>query len=219
VSDALSVDRSAVRAIAFDWGGVFTEGTFDGRAVDALAGLYNLDQATVATSYYPLMEHFEVGAFDLPGFQRRLQDELTAEVDEGSFRQAFLGAVHERRAMFDVLTGIPDTYVVAMLSNNVPELCDRVRSDARLARIEHFVFSNEIGVRKPDAVAFAALSEALSVAPDATVFVDDNTTNVTASQALGFQGLLLDSTTGFARRWQRLLPGLAHLVDGPPWDA
>jgi FMN phosphatase YigB (HAD superfamily) len=208
-----------VHAIAFDWGGVFTVGTFDGRAVVALADLFGVDEAVVAAAYYPLMELFEVGAFDLPSFCSRLQDAVDGDVEESAFRAAFLGAALERHAMFPLLAAIPHTYTVGMLSNNVPELCDRVRGDPRFARIEQFVFSNEIGVRKPDHAAFTTLAEALGVAPESIVFVDDNEANVTACTAMGFQGILLDTPAGFARRWSERLPDLRHLVDAPAWSA
>jgi len=206
-----------VRAVAFDWGGVFTEGTFDGRAVQALASLFGRDEDDVAAAYYPLMEHFEVGAFDLPGFHQRLLRDLHAEADLASFRKAFLGAARERPAMFELLAGLPQRYAVAMLSNNVPELCDRVRADPRMARVERFVFSNEIGARKPDARAFAALGEALALPPEATIFVDDNAGNIEACRALGYRGILLDTPAGFAERWRAHVPELTSLVAGPAW--
>ncbi len=207
-----------LRAVAFDWGGVFTVGTFDGRAVQALAALLGRSEGDVARSYYRLMERFEVGAFDLPEFQRRLTHDLGVDVDETAFRQTFLGAPRERSAMFELLAGIPPDYGVGMLSNNVPELCDQVRSDARMARIERFVFSNEIGARKPDARAFEALSEALSVPPAETVFVDDNAENLAACRALGFRGVLLDTPARFAERWRTLPPDLARLATGSAWS-
>lgn len=212
-----SPNGSVIKAIAFDWGGVFTQGTFDARAVTALATLTGLGEDAVAASYYPLMEHFEVGAFDLPAFHQRLSDELGVRVELAPFRSAFLDAPLERPAMYQLLAAIPEHYAVGMLSNNVSELCDRVRSDPRMARIERFVFSNEIAARKPDAAAFAALTEALGVAPEATVFIDDNAANIAACRSLGFHGLLIDDSAAFAKRWRAQLPDLADLVAGPEW--
>ena len=206
-----------LQAIAFDWGGVFTRGTFDARAVQALAALLDLAEVEVAAAYAPLMEHFEVGAFDLAGFHARLTRELGVEVELARFRSAFLDAPLERPAMYHLLATVPERYAVAMLSNNVPELCDRVRVDPRMARIERFVFSNEIGARKPDAAAFAALTEALGIAPEATAFVDDNAANIAACEALGFRGVLLDTPADFAERWRALVPELAEAVSGPEW--
>lgn len=204
-----------IRAIAFDWGGIFTEGTFDSSAVANLATLLNVDRDEVSATYFPLMEAFEAGAFDFDGFVQRFAERSGLDFEAGTFRKTFLGSVRERPAMFAVLGAVPERYTVGMLSNNVPVLCDRVRDDTRMERVERFVFSNEIGVRKPDPAAFAALSEALGVAPDATVFVDDNADNIAACNALGFRGILLDTFDGFLARWREALPDvpIGHLEE------
>ncbi len=194
-----------ITAIAFDWGGIFTEDTFDASAVRALAERTGRPEAHITATYFPLMEHFEAGAFDFDTFAERFVRE--AGVDPlPDFRETFLGAVRERREMFGVLDAIPKSYKVGMLSNNVAVLCDRVRDDPRMARVEQFVFSNEIEVRKPDPAAFTALTQALGRPPEETVFVDDNRDNIAACRALGYQGLWLESYAGFSKSWKQLLP-------------
>lgn len=197
-----------ITAIAFDWGGIFTEDTFDSSAVRALATRSGKSEDHIAQTYFPLMEHFEAGAFDFATFSERFVQESGVSLNLPEFREIFLGAVHERREMFGVLAAIPGHYTVGMLSNNVAVLCDRVRDDPRMTRVEHFVFSNEIKVRKPDPAAFAALTEVLARPPEETVFVDDNEGNIAACEALGYKGLWLESYGGFAAAWKNLLPNL-----------
>jgi putative hydrolase of the HAD superfamily len=197
-----------VTAIAFDWGGIFTENTFDSSAVHDLAARTGTSEAHIAKTYFPLMEHFEAGAFDLGTFTHKFIEAAGVDLDPAGFQETFLGAVREREAMFRVLASIPEHYTVGVLSNNVAVLCDRVRDDPRMARVEHFIFSNEIKVRKPDPAAFAALTAALGRPPEETVFIDDNADNIAACEALGYRGLLLTSYGGFAERWQHLLPDL-----------
>jgi len=197
-----------IHAIAFDWGGVFTEGTFDSSATRAIARLAGVEAATLEPAYLELMADFEEGAFDLHGFHRRLSARLAVEMEEEAFRRAFLGAVVRREPMVALLRSIPERYVVGMLSNNVPVLCDLVRDSPEMDRVERFVFSNEIGVRKPDARAFDALTRALGVPPSDTVFIDDSERNIEACRALGFTGLLVDSLPAFAARWRQALPDL-----------
>lgn len=206
-----------IRGIAFDWGGVMTVGTFNGRAIQRLAQLYGMTPEAMQTPFLTLMDLFEVGAFDLPTFQERLSQELGRHVDEAAFQQAFLDAPLERPEAYALIAAIPQDFAVGVLSNNVPVLCDRVRQDPRLARVERFVFSNEIAVRKPDATAYMALAEALRLPPHEIVFVDDHPHNIEAADALGFHGLLLDQPGLFAQRWRQALPTPAHLVDGPGW--
>ena len=195
-----------ISAIAFDWGGVFTEGTFDSSAVRNLAARTHTAEADIANVYFPLMEHFEAGAFDFETFTGRFLGETGAALEADEFRDIFLGSVRDRQKMYDLLRGIPERYTVGVLSNNVAVLCDQVRDDPRLARVEQFVFSNELTVRKPDPRAFAALSAVLGHPPEETIFVDDNADNIAACRALGYHGLLLETYDGFAQAWQQLLP-------------
>ncbi len=195
-------------AIAFDWGGIFTVGTFDSAAAANLSRAVGIELRLVEPVYLRLMADFEVGAFRMPGFHQRFCEATGADLPFEEFRRVFLGSVRERAATFELLAGIPDGYEVGMLSNNSPELCDLVRDDPRNARFDVFVFSNEIGVRKPAPEAFAALTQALGVPPERTVFIDDNADNIAACEALGFTGLLLDEPRAFAARWRAALPEL-----------
>ena len=195
-------------AIAFDWGGVMTRGTFDSSALIALARLAGTSPEDLQDEYLALMEEFEVGAFDMAGFHRRFIAATGASAPPDVFQAAFLGAVKERPAMYALIGSLPAGLRVGVLSNNVPELCDVVRDDPRLRRVDTFVFSNEIGVRKPRREAFDALTEALGTPPALTVFVDDNRDNIAACDALGFTGLLIDTPAAFADRWRAVLPSI-----------
>lgn len=202
-----------IRAIAFDWGGIFTEGTFDSSAVANLAAAAGVSEERIAATYFPLMEAFEVGAFDFATFHQKFVASSGLDFAAETFRRTYLGSVRERTVMYAVLGAIPAEYTVGMLSNNVPVLCDTVRDDPRMARVEHFVFSNEIGVRKPDPAAFAALTETLGVPAEATSFIDDNLANIDAARDLGYDGILLDSFAGFMARWRKRFPELAPEID------
>jgi FMN phosphatase YigB (HAD superfamily) len=204
----MMTEELMIRAIAFDWGGIFTENTFDSSAVRNLATLCNTTPDVIGRTYFPLMEHFEAGEFDFDSYHRQFVEKSGFAVDAGVFRKTFLGSVREREAMFDVLNAIPRTYQVGMLSNNVEILCDRVRDDPRFARIDKFVFSNEIKVRKPDVRSFEALLSALETKAEETVFIDDNTDNIEACEAMGFKALYLDTFENFLGRWQTLLPDI-----------
>ena len=197
-----------IRAIAFDWGGIFTVGTFDSDAVQNLAAIAGVEPEAVHRAYFPLLAEFETGAFDLAGFTDRFLEQTGSSADRELIATTFLNSGRERTEMFAILASIPDAYRVGMLSNNVASLCDTVRDDPRMARIEKFVFSNEIGIRKPDAGAFHALSAALELPPAETVFIDDNADNIAAARELGYRAILLDTMEHFRAQWQELLPGL-----------
>lgn len=199
------------RAIAFDWGGIFTEGTFDSDAVTNLARLCGVAEERIEVTYYPLMAEFEAGAFDIHEFTTRFREESGLSFDDQEFRATFLGSGKERPAMYRVLAAVPNSYRVAVLSNNVPVLCDRVREDPRMARVESFLFSNELGVRKPSAAAYRALQEALDLPPQEIVFIDDNAANVEACRELGFTGIHYRQFGAFVDELIRLVPELPRI--------
>lgn len=195
-----------IRGIAFDWGGIFTEGTFDSDAVRNLSLLLDMPEERVADVYYPLMAHFEAGSIDIDEFVARFRDQSGSAFDDEAFRSTFLSSGIERSDMYRVLASIPDSYRVAVLSNNVQYLCDRVRNDPRMAKVEAFLFSNEIEVRKPDPRAYELLQQALGLPPGEIVFIDDSLRNIEACRELGFNGIHLRDFDQFLTELREFVP-------------
>lgn len=194
--------KPLARAVAFDWGGVFTAGTFDGCSTARLADAHDRDVEAVRWHYFALVHHLEVGEWTLGRFWNELRGRLgLAGVTYAAFEALYLGSVRENAAMYDFLAELDPGYRVGLLSNNYPVVSDRLRADRRLARFHALVFSNEIGVKKPDPAAFQALSNALGVPPQDTVFVDDVQTNLDAAAALGFRTILYDDHASFLERF------------------
>ncbi|MBB6097018.1 HAD superfamily hydrolase (TIGR01509 family) [Deinobacterium chartae] len=179
-----------MRAITFDWGGVFTLGTFDGRATARVAERYGLDLEQVRVSYFRHIHRLEVGEWSLPQFWEVFAAEIGAQAPYAEFEELYLGSVLENPAMYDFLPTISPEYRVGLLSNNYPVVSDHLKKDPRWARFDAMVFSNEIGHKKPAPEAFLALAELLGVEPAQAVFVDDVQENLDAASQLGFATIL-----------------------------
>ncbi|AFZ68908.1 HAD family hydrolase [Deinococcus peraridilitoris] len=190
-----ATNSNAARHVAFDWGGVFTIGTFDGRSTERLAKQYALDVDVVRTHYFALIHHLEVGEWTLPAFWEEFAERLQiGAVPYEDFRDLYLGSVVRNEAMYRALAQLPGSVRVGLLSNNYPVVSDVLRQDPEFGRFDALVFSNEIGHKKPSAKAFQALVDALNVLPETCAFVDDVPENIAAAQAHGFHGLLYDHT-------------------------
>ncbi len=77
------------------------------------------------------------------------------------------------------------------------------------AELDAFVDSTEVGVRKPAAEAYLAAADALAVAPEGIVFLDDTPECVEGARSVGMAGIRVDPfdrTPAFARA--RALLGL-----------
>jgi putative hydrolase of the HAD superfamily len=114
-------------------------------------------------------------------------------VPYGDFETLYIGSVLENAPMYAFLPTIPQDFKVGLLSNNYPVVADHLDADPRWARFDTKVFSNRIGVKKPDPKAFEALTSALEIAPSGTVFVDDVQENLDAASRLGFSTILYDA--------------------------
>jgi HAD superfamily hydrolase (TIGR01509 family) len=190
------------RHVAFDWGGVFTVGTFDGRSTARLAERLGLEVDTVRGSYFRHVRQLEVGAWTLPQFWEVLAAEIgltgAAQADPtfsyGDFEALYLGSILNNDPMYALLARLPENVRVGLLSNNYPVVSDHLRGLEAFGRLHRPVFSNEIGVKKPDPASFAALEAAMGVPAAQVAFVDDVQENIVAAEQAGFHGLIYDHT-------------------------
>ncbi|GBF04952.1 HAD family hydrolase [Deinococcus aerius] len=180
----------APRHVAFDWGGVFTVGTFDGRSTQNMADRSGVPVARVRESYFRHVRQLEVGEWTLPQFWAVMQEETGITLPYAEFEALYLGSVHDNAPMYATLAALPAGVRVGLLSNNYPVVSDHLRRDPRFARFDALVFSNEIRQKKPHPDAFAALEEAMGVPAASVAFVDDVQENIDAARQAGFHGLL-----------------------------
>jgi putative hydrolase of the HAD superfamily len=90
--------------------------------------------------------------------------------------------VHRAREL--LADGVP----IALLTNNVKEWGDHWRATFPVDELfEIVVDSSDVGMRKPDARIYLLTCERLGVAPEASVFIDDNAENIAAARALGME--------------------------------
>lgn len=189
-----NISRASTRAIAFDWGGVFTVGTFDGRSTQRLADKYSLDVIEVRKHYFELVHKLELGIWTLAEFWSEFGSRIgLSNVPYADFEELYVGSILENDPMYAFLPTISSEFRVGLLSNNYPTICDILEHDPRWKRFDRMVFSNKIGVKKPDPASFEALLAALELSGDRVVFVDDVRENLEAAAKLGIAGILYDA--------------------------
>jgi HAD superfamily hydrolase (TIGR01549 family) len=91
---------------------------------------------------------------------------------------------------------------VGVLSNDAYTIQSREFFDGRPAfrELDAFVDASDIGVSKPDPDAYLAAAEALGLAAERIVFLDDAEENVEGARAVGMLGIQVDAgaaTTAF----------------------
>lgn len=207
-----------IRAVLFDFGGVFTESPFSAFAAAA---------AEMGAAPEQVLE-IVFGPYDRDTDHpwHRLE---RGELSLGEAREAIIALGAERRIELDPVRilvralggeGARDAVVArarrlradglrtALVTNNAREFRDGWRSLIPLDELfDAVIDSSEVGVRKPDPAIFElALREVGGVAPEAAVFLDDYPGNVAAAQRLGMHGVLVeDDPSGALRELDRLV--------------
>ena len=192
----------SVRAVLFDFGGVFMESPF--AAVRAFGARLGMDPERALELIF--------GAYDSDTDHpwHRLERGELSLIDA---RQAImeLGAPEHRIDLFEALGSLRDTRVradvialtrearargvkTAIVTNNVREFGDGWRAMLPVAELfDAVVDSAHVGVRKPDPRIFRLALERLGgTAPEDAVFLDDFHGNVVAAERLGMRGILVE---------------------------
>jgi putative hydrolase of the HAD superfamily len=190
---------SRFKAIVFDFGGVFTTSPVENFAVyEKQNGLPEKFIGGVIKS------NIHGGAFSQ--FERA---EISREEFDVAFAAETKAAGHEIRGelllsmlslkiypeMVDALKRVKNAgYKTGCITNNMPShdsasMVDEPKKAAEIAAIfrffDHVIESSKTGVRKPEPRIYEMMCEALAVAPESCVFIDDLGVNLKPARAMG----------------------------------
>ncbi len=209
------------QAVIWDFGGVFTSSPFDAftryeeenglpkdfiRSVNAVNPLENA---------WALLERSEVDAAGFDGMFRSESQALGHEVPGRDVLSLLSGSLRPR--VVAALDACKVKGKVGCITNNAPigkgaSMTNDSEKAAELekvfARFDHVIESSKLGIRKPDPRIYALMCEALDVAPEDCVYLDDLGINLkparqmgmTTIKVLGEDQLLadLEAVTGYA---------------------
>ncbi len=207
-----------IRAVLFDFGGVFTSSPFSVVA-EAAAELGAAPERVLGVVFGPYDR-------DTDHPWHRLE---RGEVSLREAREAIMALAAEAGLAFDPLAvlarmakggGAREPVIAAtrrlrarglrtaLVTNNAREFSAGWRSLIPIAELfDAVIDSSEVGVRKPDPAIFSlALRELGGVAPEHAVFLDDFPGNVEAARRLGMHGVLVeDDPSGALAELERLI--------------
>ncbi len=200
----------AVQAVIFDFDGVIAESGFRA-ALRALAARRGLDypplpalamQALIDSSYL-------TGRGSEQAWWEQLQGDLGPVGNCEQFRVDLLEASVVRPwqlALAERLAGAG--YRTAVLSDHTDWL-DRIETRQPFGHAFGRVFNSyHLGVSKRESAAFVAVADALGVAPERALFIDDNPDNVARATALGMTGIVYREREAFLRDLDAALGGV-----------
>ena len=184
-----------IEAVIWDFGGVFTTSPFEAFAryerekglpadvIRRINGANHLDNAWA---------RFERAELDLDGFDKAfaLEARTLGHTVPGRDVIALL-AGDFRPEMIEALRRIKTRFKTGCITNNVPaNQAGSAEGRSLYARevmelFDHVIESAKSGIRKPDPRIYEMMCEALSVAPQACVYLDDLGVNLKPARAMG----------------------------------
>ena len=185
------------QALLFDLGGVLVEIEFD-RALRTWAPYSSLSIEELRQTFsfdlqYERHERGEISAaeyFDHLASSLKLSASRT-EIENG-WNSVFVGELSETRMMVEAVRGALPCY--AFTNTNATHMAAWSALFPEVARAFDRVFaSHEIGLRKPERIAFEHICQVIGVAAPSIVFFDDLPENVHAASEAGLQAVLVRS--------------------------
>ncbi|WP_374535074.1 HAD-IA family hydrolase [Phenylobacterium sp.] len=192
----------AVEAVIWDFGGVFTSSPFEAfNRYEADNGLprdliRRINATDPDTNAWALFERNEI---DTAGFDELFLKESTAlghPVPGREVLPLLSGSLRPR--MVAALKACKQHFKVGCITNNMvthhsPGADAPQRAAGAMGLVmplfDHIIESSKAGVRKPDPAIYLMMCEALSVKPDACVYLDDLGVNCKPAAALGMRAI------------------------------
>jgi putative hydrolase of the HAD superfamily len=182
-----------IHAVIWDFGGVISSSPFEAfAAYEQAHGLPADFLRTVnATNHLDnAWARFERSDIDLATFDAEFAAESAAlgHAVRGKDVIALLGGTI-RPQMVQALRVLRGRLKIGLITNNVAspgaENADPTGRDAVLPLFHHVIESAKLGLRKPDPQIYRLMCEALAVAPDHCVFLDDLGVNLKPARDMG----------------------------------
>ena len=193
-----------IRAVIFDFGGVFTSSPFEafnryererGFPQDLIRRINSTNHLENAWA------RFERAEVDLNGFDTAFAAEAKAFGYDLPGRDVIpLLSGDVRPEMVEALRRIKARFKTGCITNNVPSMqavgADRPDNLYRREIVEMFdemIESSKLGIRKPDPRIYELMCEKLGVAPEESVYLDDLGGNLKPARAMGMITIKVES--------------------------
>jgi len=125
-----------------------------------------------------------------------------------NFKQAFFAGDVLDNNIIEEIHQLHANYKTAIISNAFDDLRSVLKNEWHIAdAFDSITISGEVGIMKPDARIFQISLTALSLPPEAAIFIDDFAHNVEAAQRLGMQAVHFRNREQFHQELAQLLDG------------
>ncbi len=180
-----------IKAIIWDVGGVLLR-TEDFSSRDALAQELGLTRQQIDQAVFHGVTGDAAQCGRIPLEQHWQALGRTLQLDPAGlsqFRRRFFAGDVLDQALVERIRGLRPRYKTAILSNAFSDLRQWLDQWKIADAFDSVIVSAEVGVMKPHPHIYQAALDALDVAPQEALFIDDFTRNIAGAEALGMHAI------------------------------
>lgn len=184
-----------IQTIIFDLGGVLIEDPSIGM-VTYFANYFQVDREVLLEALKKHWTAWQKGELPEETFWQKVTADLPLQ--NPPYISLWLdGFQHECREYPEVFALLKHLkargYTTALLSNTEMPVTGYFRQRLH-TDIDHFFYSCEMGMRKPERVIYEKVLQELECPPETVVFIDDRSANIEAARHLGIAGIVFESS-------------------------
>lgn len=185
-----------MKGLVLDCGGVMVN-EFVLAFVKKLVAKYSVSYEEALDLFYQSEGPYLLGKMSGEEFFKRFAKQLA--IPTLRLMDLFLASEQPNKEMFSLVEKLKN-YKLAMLSDNFKEMVERIVPKYHLDKLfDHLIFSNEVGMRKPNPKIYQMILERLGLSPEECLFIDDHEVNLEGARELGIDTVLFTSTDKLKR--------------------
>ncbi len=196
-----------IKAIAFDYGGVVE--IKDGDIIQEIADYLHVPKSNWQSVYYTLNHLSNVGNKSWKDTATLVAEKFGATDIQISHIQNLIKEDGKTRRvnseLVEIIKGLRNNnYKIALLSNNVTELRQRLENQNMINLFDEVIISAEVGHQKPSPEIFEHLFKRLDIKADEIVFVDDTEKSLEGAEKIGYVPILFKGNQKLKEELEKL---------------
>lgn len=200
-----------IKAGIFDVGGVLI--SWDGRYLtDDIKNTLKISDEQFTTHWSRLVSRFDTGQISEDEFwQEFIKATGTNEAlpDTPLFLREFKKRYHPNKEVLKVVRELDEKGMkLAVLSNTITSHTAFLQEQGIYSSFPITVFSQEVGLAKPDPAIYELTLHKLKLQPEQAFFVDDRPENIETARNLGMHGIVFEN----AKKLREAIRGLGVLI-------
>lgn len=196
--------NSQIKAVIFDFGGVFLDDPLPGM-LKYYSSQLGVNTEEMKKAFLKEIDPYQKGEIEEVEFWKRVAKDLNVKPPEKSI---WLNGIKDNYQEKDATLKIVDKlksngYKLGLISNTETPVVDLIKNTCK--GFDSIILSCEVGLAKPGKEIFELSLEKLGARPQEAIFIDDRIENVNTANEMGMKGILFTTPEKLTKQLDELL--------------